>query len=362
MQNQITKLEYIWVDAEGNTRGKTMIYKGEVTSIDQLPLWNFDGSSTNQATTESSDVLIKPVALFHDPFRGAPHKLVLTETQNPDGTPHPSNSRAVARAIFDRAADFQPQFGMEQEYILFQRNQEPYTFFDHNGLKKMELVRIPYKWQSHGVPGRGGQGPYYCSAGGGTAFGREIAEEHLNLCLAAGLKICGLNAEVMPSQWEFQIGICDGIEMGDHLTIARYILNRIAENHEIDVSFHPKPYKGDWNGSGLHTNYSTRQMREGEGDKKGIDFIVEGCEKLCAEGKHEEHMAVYGNDNHERMTGGHETSSFDKCTYGHSDRGKSIRIPILVTQSGQGYFEDRRVASNADPYLVSAKLVETTCL
>lgn len=339
-----------------------MIYQKEFSGPEDLPLWNFDGSSTGQASTGSSDVIIRPVAIFNDPFRGAPHKIVLTECLNKDKTPHATNSRAAAVAIFEKAKDFVPQFGMEQEYILFQRTQKPYSYFTDAGLKTTSLVNVPFMWLDHGEPGRGGQGPYYCSAGGGTAFGRQIAEEHLDMCLEAGVKICGLNAEVMPSQWEFQVGVCDGIEMGDHLMVARYILNRISEKYQVDISLHPKPYKGDWNGSGLHTNYSTKRMREGEGDKKGVDFIVSACEKLCDDGKHKEHMALYGEFNDERMTGGHETASYDKCTYGFSDRGQSIRIPILVAESGYGYMEDRRVASNADPYLVTSKIVETTCL
>jgi glutamine synthetase len=339
-----------------------MVYTKPITTVAELPVWNFDGSSTKQATTGSSDVLIRPVAMYTDPFRGAPHLLVLTETLNSDYTPHATNSRAKAVEIFKKAEGLLPQFGIEQEYILFEREFSPHTYLDANGVQKTEMLQLPYKWVKHGEPGLGGQGPYYCSVGGGTAFGRDIAEEHLDKCLAAGVKICGINAEVMASQWEFQVGICDGIEMGDMLWIARYILFRVVEKHQIDASFHPKPYRGDWNGSGLHTNFSTRQMREGEGDKKGLEFIEAACEKLCDQKKHEEHMAVYGSDNHMRMTGAHETAGMDKCTWGRSDRSKSLRIPILVAQKGKGYMEDRRVASNADPYLVTMKLVETTCL
>ena len=362
MTTEPVKLEYIWIDNDALPRGKTMIYTKPFNGPEDLPLWNYDGSSTGQATTSNSDVIIRPVAIFNDPFRGGNHKIVLTETLNGDLTPHPTNYRAPAVEIFNRAGDSAPQFGMEQEYILFSRQKEHYQYFDHQGIRKIENITVPYKWISHGDPGKGEQGPYYCSAGGGTAFGRQLAEEHLDACLQAGLKICGLNAEVMPSQWEFQIGICDDIEMGDHLWVARYILLRLSEKYDIDISFHPKPYKGNWNGSGLHTNYSTVQMREGVDDKTGLDFIVEACEALCAEGKHKPHMDVYGSDNHERMTGAHETASYDKCTWGKSDRGQSIRIPILVTQNKKGYLEDRRVASNADPYRVTSRIVQTTVL
>lgn len=166
----------------------------------------------------------------------------------------------------------------------------------------------------------------------------------------------------MASQWEFQVGICDAIEMGDHLHIARYILHRITEDYEVKACIHPKPYKGDWNGSGLHTNYSTVEMREGKDGKTGLDFIKEACEKLCDPANHQPHIDVYGADNDQRMTGKHETASIHKTTWGMSDRSKSIRIPVLVVKNEQGYLEDRRVASNADPYQVTMMIAKTTLL
>lgn len=353
--------EYIWIDADGITRSKTKVSDVEYKSVSDYPIWNFDGSSTKQAVTGASDVIIRPVAVFVDPFRGAPHKLVLTECLNPDMTPHETNHRAKAAKIFEKFASFKCQYGIEQEYLLQERGTSKHEYVDADGQVQTEVTALPYKWLSHNKPGLGPQGPYYCSAGGGLAIGREVAEEHLLKCVAAGVKICGLNAEVMPSQWEFQIGICQELEMGDHLHVARYILARVAEKSGIVVTLHPKPYKGDWNGSGLHTNYSTVDMREGKDGKDGLEFIKEAAAKLCVQEKHDAHMKVYGEGNEFRLTGTHETADMKECTWGCSDRGRSIRIPVLVVAEKKGYMEDRRVASNADPYLVTSIIAETTC-
>ena len=333
-----TLVEYVWIGGGNELRSKTKVVNKPVTSLCDLSSWNFDGSSTGQASGNDSEVILQPRALFPDPIRGNPHQLVLCDTYTPSGEALSNNHRVYAANTFQRAPVEEPWFGLEQEYFLMHpETNEPLGF---SAEKK--------------------QGQFYCSVGAQNAFGREVAEEHLRCCVNAGIKISGINAEVAPGQWEFQIGPCVGIEEGDHLWMARYLLQRVAEKHGVVVNWEPKPVKGDWNGSGCHTNYSTKNMREGNEVKTGLEFIEEAIEKLSL--KHDEHMAVYGTGNEERMTGEHETASYDKFSSGIANRGASVRIGNENKKNGKGYFEDRRPSSNCDPYLVTAKIFETTCL
>lgn len=342
METEKICLEYIWIDAFDNTRSKLKVMeiaKNKIFSLKKIPEWNFDGSSTGQAEGRDSDVILKPVSMFNNPFiTWCRSYLVMCETYNKDGSVHSTNHRSKCVDTSLKCQDFECLFGIEQEYILFGRN------------------GLPYKWLGYENPGCGFQGPYYCGVGGDRTFGRNITLEHLEYCIKAGLKICGTNAEVMASQWEFQIGPLSPLEASDQLWIARYILQRVCENYDCVASFHPKPYKGDWNGSGGHTNFSTKKMRE-EG---GLTFIKDACEKL--RNSHKEHMQVYGKNNDERLTGFHETSSINDFSWGISNRGCSIRIPLNVNKDGCGYLEDRRPAANLDPYLVTEIIMSTICL
>jgi len=334
--------EYIWIDAFDDTRSKLKVLEFDydyVPTLNDFTEWNFDGSSTGQAEGRDSDVLLKAVSLYKNPFIDwCESYLVMCECYNKDGTVHSTNHRAKCALTTKKCEFSECLFGIEQEYILFGRD------------------GLPYKWQGHNNPGCGNQGPYYCSVGGDRAFGRELTLKHLEYCLKAGLKVCGTNAEVMGSQWEFQVGPLGPLEVSDQLWVSRYILQRLTENYDCFASFHPKPYKGDWNGSGGHTNFSTKAMRE-EG---GLAAIKEACEKFGA--THKSHMQVYGRFNDERLTGLHETSSMNDFSWGISDRGRSIRIPLNVNKDGCGYLEDRRPAANLDPYLVTEKIMETVVL
>ncbi|OAA77911.1 glutamine synthetase [Akanthomyces lecanii RCEF 1005] len=325
--------EYVWIDSTGETRSKSRTLK-EVEGgykPEDLPVWNFDGSSTNQAPGENSDVYLRPCAVYPDPFRGSPNIIVLAECWNPDGTPNKFNYRHECAKVMEAYAEHEPWFGLEQEYTM------------------LDLDDRPFGWPVGGFPAP--QGPYYCGVGASKVVMRDIVEAHYKACLYAGLLISGTNAEVMPAQWEFQVGPCEGISMGDQLWISRFFLSRVAEDFGVKVSLHPKPIKGAWNGAGMHTNVSTKEMRI-EGGMAHIETALKNLEP-----HHEECIKEYGEDNEQRLTGGYETGSIEQFTYGVANRGCSIRIPRETAAKGFGYFEDRRPASNADPYRVTKILM-----
>ncbi len=328
--------EYMWIDGSEPTReirGKTRILADGATP----GIWGYDGSSTNQATGDNSDVVLNPVFQCPDPIRGGDNILVLCETLlTEDLSPHPTNTRAAAAAALEKYADQEPIFGLEQEYTLI----NPSTGW-------------PAGFPPNGFPAP--QGPYYCGVGALKIHGRDLIELHTQACIDAGLAISGTNAEVMPGQWEFQIGPVDTVTVGDHLWVARYLLYRLAEDFEVEVSIEAKPMKGDWNGAGMHTNFSTKAMRE------SYDPIIAACEAMGTEDAVARHLAGYGTGIEDRLTGAHETQRFDQFSYGVSDRGASIRIPWQVARDGKGYIEDRRPNANADPYVVSELLTSTIC-
>ena len=331
--------EYIWIGGNNELRSKCRVMDGyDKDSVYFYPDWNYDGSSTGQAIGSDSEVIIKPRAVFKCPFRRGENRMVLCDTYLPNGEPHITNHRAGAVEIFDKKPDEEPWFGLEQEYFLVD-------------LKTGKPLGCEYS-----IPE---QGPFYCGVGGGNALGRDIVEDHLEKCLYAGLRISGINTEVAPAQWEFQIGPSLGIEAGDHLWMARYILNRVCEKYGVRLDLTPKLIK-EINGSGCHANFSTRCIRDGTVEKTGLELIDEAIMKLSK--KHLEHMMVYGEGNRERMTGHHETASYDEFSFGRANRGRSVRIGNDTIRNKRGYFEDRRPASNCDPYLVTAKIFETCCL
>ncbi|XP_030004292.1 glutamine synthetase-like [Sphaeramia orbicularis] len=339
-QRDKCQVTYIWIDGTGEgLRNKTRTLDCEPQTVEDIPEWNFDGSSTYQAEGSNSDMYLIPVAMFRDPFTLDPNKLVLCEVLKYNRLPAETNHRHRCKKVMEEVRERCIWFGMEQEYTL------------------LGMDRHPFGWPKNGYPGP--QGPYYCGVGADNAYGRDIVECHYKACLYAGVKICGTNAEVMPSQWEFQVGPCEGIDMGDHLWVARFLLHRVCEDFGVIATLDPKPMVGNWNGAGCHTNVSTREMRE-EG---GLQVIEEAIEKLSK--NHNKHIKEYdprgGKDNMRRLTGLHETSSIHDFSAGVANRGASIRIPRQVGQDGRGYFEDRRPAANCDPYAVT-RVIATTCL
>lgn len=305
-----------------------------------FPQWSFDGSSTMQAEGKKSDCVLNPVYACYNTIDKYDENnislFVLCEVLNPDGTPHETNTRSNLIKISEKYKNQDMWFAFEQEYALF----------DASGT-------WPHAWPSKGFPSP--QGRYYCGVGADVSFGRNVMSSHLNHSLQSGLPISGTNAEVMPSQWEFQIGPNIAPIIADQMWMSRYILNRVAEKEGVTVKLSPKPVSGDWNGTGCHVNFSNKYMRNSI-TQTDIDKISNALEK-----SHKEHLDVYGEGNEKRLTGNHETCSIHEFRIGESDRGASIRIPPGVLQSGKGYLEDRRPAANIDPYEVCSVLLETVC-
>ncbi len=327
----VYKAEYLWIDGTEPTarlRSKTKVLADKA----KPPIWGFDGSSTNQAPGSNSDCVLQPVFQCPDPIRGGDNILVMCEVLLPDMTPHETNTRAKLRPIAEKYAAREPWFGIEQEYTFFKDGR-------------------PHGFPIGGFPAP--QGFYYCGVGADEVYGRDVVEAHLDACITAGLAISGINAEVMPGQWEFQIGPASPLDASDHLWVARWLLYRIAEDFGIAATLDPKPVKGDWNGAGAHTNFSTKEMRE------GYDPVIKACEALGK--KAMEHVENYGSDIEHRLTGMHETAPWNEYNYGVSDRGASVRIPWQVEIDKKGYIEDRRPNANMDPYVVTRLITDTVC-
>lgn len=329
--------EYIWLDAEGNVRSKTRVVGEEAPAAH----WDFDGSSTGQATSAaSSEIGLHPVSIWRDPLRAelvsntpslTSSHLVLCDLLDSSNNPVSSSWRFKAERVFRRLPEHTvPWFGFEQEYYMM------------DGVTGLPL----------GFTGEA-QGPFYC----GTNRGRALAEEHMSACLAAGLSVSGINSEVGPAQWEYQIGPVVGLNGADQLIISRYLLVRLAEKHGIRISFHPKPLAG-YNGSGCHTNFSTALTRMHDGARSGTLEIERIIRRLSVSHTDVMTSGAYGADNHLRLTGTHEASAMERFTWGVADRTASVRIGRVTWWVGSGYFEDRRPAANMNPYRVVSVLAE----
>lgn len=333
--------EYLWLDNFHHLRSKTRIdyfnnlYKFPITKFEMiqlLPKWNYDGSSTGQASTENSEVILKPVNFIMHPFskfEDTKHLLVLCECLKPhDSEPVAGNSRTYAAKLFEtpEIQEKQPMFGLEQEFFFFDKQ-----------------TKQPLSWKGASTAK---QGKYYCGVNKSPSIEREIMEELFYLAITSNIQMSGFNQEVAPSQWEYQIGPVIGINAGDQMIFAKYILSRLCEKHNLYPVFHPKPIKGDWNGSGCHINISTKATRE---NNDGLEEIIKIVNKMAS--GHSNFIKYHcGIDNQERLTGNHETSSMDEFNYSIGGRNVSIRIPSQVALENKGYFEDRRPGSNIDYY------------
>jgi glutamine synthetase len=326
----LRQVEYVWLDGDKNFRSKSrVISEYESLHLKNIPEWSYDGSSTGQASTEESEIIIRPVCVCKCPFRKHGALIVLCATYDPQGAPTETNTYENAMRIFNQKRHLVPSYGLEQEFFIVR-----------NGEK---ITTAPTS-------------KHYCGVGNGIFhMERELMEEFWSKALYAGLSVCGINAEVAKHQWEFQVGICVGEAAANNLLLARYVLGRVAEKYNCIIDYTPKPYYCiEWgcNGSGCHTNFSTKHTMQ----RKGIIIINEYIEKLGT--YHHKSMSLYGEGNEKRMTGANETSSFKRFTHSIGGRNVSVRIPIQVAKSSKGYFEDRRPASNCDPYIVTSSILQ----
>lgn len=329
----MTLIDYVWLDSNRRFRWKTRNTES-VHSVKDVKQWNYDGSSCGQADGNGqTEITLKPVFICRDPFRGNDSKIVLCETYKDINLPTETNTRCWSNLIFEKCKELKPWFGIEQEYYIY----DPSTCQPMGCDVQQNISNIK-------------QGNFYCKMG--NKYGRHIAEKHLQYCLAAGLTVSGMNAEVGPAQWEYQIGPCEGINASDELLVSRYILERVAEEHGKSICWVPKPIEY-FNGSGCHTNFSTQAMR----DENGLTEILQCISRL--QHSHTQDMTQYGENNYLRMTGLHETSSYKYFSYGYGTRNTSIRIGNEIVREKKGYFEDRRPASNMDPYKVTGTLLKS---
>lgn len=333
------QIEYVWLDGKKTVRSKTKVMGRNEnwsecympTDPEDIPDWNYDGSSTYQAFTESSEVFLYPVKVYPNPFvRSGSGCIVLCKTSDP------LCSVTIAEEIFREKPDDRPMFGLEQEFFIIDQ-----------GTGK------PLGWPINGEPKA--QGDYYCSVGAGCAFGRDYIDECMERLIEMKIPVTGMNYEVAPGQAEFQV--CDvGLDGAHALIMLRYVLARVGERYNYSIEYDPKPIQGNWNGSGCHVNFSTEAMRN-----EGGYEIIKGCMDYL-ERSHRDDLKLYGKNNEKRLTGKHETSSMDQFSWGVANRATSVRVPTQTEKENKGYFEDRRPASNIDPYLVCSNLYKVCCL
>jgi glutamine synthetase len=366
-----TILEYIWLDGYGNFRHKTRIMFKNIELVPSpcdIDEWNYDGSSTGETSSKTNtEIILKPVFVCRNPFKTSLTKInsyyVLCETYSTDKKPMKTNTRYKACKIFEMDMELiekeQPWYGIEQEYFICDPNNMNLPL----GFKNYKLLENKYDYidLSKLIPD-GSADSFYCKMG--NKFGKKIANKHLEACIMADLDISGINAEVSPGQWEYQIGPCLGINAADQLVMSRFILEQIADEYGYFIDYSPKLIPDingrKFNGSGCHVNFSTFNMRNGCSEGNGVYYIHKAINKLQL--NHEKHIQVYGKDNHLRLTGECETSSCNFFTFGIGTRDTSVRIGNSVINDGYGYFEDRRPSANMDPYLVTSILYDTICV
>jgi len=308
--------DYVWLDGAdpAGLRSITHVHYRRFFSLTASPpIKTFAGLSTNQSNEELSDCLLVPVRVYPNPFR-ANGKLVLAEVCTPEKQPHASNYRHSLAQVTRTTRSKGPLFGIEQEYYLTRNPGQDIFKSDTN----------------------------YCGVGTASVFSRAIVARHLDLCLITNIHITGYNAEATRGQWEFQVGPDDPLTVADDLIIARYILLRLAEEDNLNVSFNPVPENMSFNMSGAHVNFSDRKTR----CANGLSALEQKIHKL--ETSHIEAIAILGTDNERRLRA--NNPKYQSFKSGRLDRSAAIRIPLLTVRKNSGHFEDRRPGANINPY------------
>jgi len=371
-------LEYLWLDANQHLRSKirnitnklevirkinkfldnkeyikNVEYKTQILDIlynDNGFHWSYDGSSTGQTQGDNTEVILIPVNLIKHPFLKN-SLLLLCSNYDTYGNPVVGNTRHNSEIMFEKYKEKELWFGVEQEFFFFDKE-----------------TKKPIDWKgSQQIK----QGEYYCGVNRSTSIERDIMNKLIMICNEVGIGICGINQEVAPAQWEYQIGPYDGLEVADHLIFAKYILYILCEKEGLYATFHPKPLNGDWNGSGCHINISSKKTRTKLDEPQGLNilsdgnsyvydgysFILKAIERMKKD--HENFILNYsGKNNNMRLTGNHETSNSKKFTFGIGTRNTSIRIPAETFNKKSGYIEDRRPGSSIDYYKTLSKYIE----
>lgn len=339
--------EYIWTDSDGNVRSKAKTITSVPSGPDDCSIWMYDGSICGQAALKDSDVYLVPRAVFKDPFRGPPHVLVICESVTQDMSPAPGSFRADAAEACDRHGGCEPWFSFEQEYCLMKVGCMGEGFDEGT----------PYGFgEEEDDTDVAAEGNFYCGAGGDKICEcqRALQDDHYALCLAAGVKIASAHAGCGVGSGVFTVGPCTGVSVGDHMTVARWILKVASEAYadHFYPSFHPQPAEGR-RGCAMNAAFSARQTRS-EG---GLGVIEKCCRALSRRTR--EHLAAYGLDNDKRLVGKNGASDINHFNYAVSDRTSSVMIPRNVAVTGKGELVDRRPGANADPYRVCGLIITT---